>query len=94
LRFGDREVLKWHKSRIVVSREEGGEYVTRHLTVASAAGPSGTRSTPRVRPLGPSSMLRGEWIDPRLGKTTFGEWAARWKSTTAARKPKMNQIGS
>ncbi len=35
-----------------------------------------------------SSMLRGEWIDPRLGKTTFGEWAARWMPTTAALKPK------
>ena len=27
-------------------------------------------------------MLRGEWADPRLGRTTFGEWADRWLDST------------
>jgi len=27
-------------------------------------------------------MLRGEWADPRLGRTTFGEWADRWLEST------------
>lgn len=30
------------------------------------------------------SKLRGEWIDPALGKTTFGEYAADWFSTKSA----------
>jgi integrase len=38
-----------------------------------------------------SSKLRGEWIDPRLGKTTFGEWASRWMTTTVGLKPKTRQ---
>jgi integrase len=25
-----------------------------------------------------ADILRGEWADPRLGRTTFGEWADRW----------------
>jgi hypothetical protein len=27
-------------------------------------------------------LLRGEWADPRLGRTTFGEWADRWLDST------------
>ena len=29
-----------------------------------------------------TNMLRGEWADPRLGRTTFGEWADRWLDST------------
>jgi hypothetical protein len=29
-----------------------------------------------------ADMLRGEWADPRLGRTTFGEWADRWLDST------------
>jgi integrase len=29
-----------------------------------------------------TDMLRGEWADPRLGRTTFGEWADRWLDST------------
>lgn len=32
-------------------------------------------------------ILRGEWVDPRLGRTSFGDWAGRWMPTTAALKP-------
>jgi hypothetical protein len=29
-----------------------------------------------------ADLLRGEWADPRLGRTTFGQWADRWLATT------------
>src|SRR5204862_1460567 len=39
-----------------------------------------------------ADMERGQWHDPRLGRTTFGEWAAQWlagnlskRATTLAR---------
>ncbi|HEU5003452.1 MAG TPA: hypothetical protein VFW71_11835 [Actinomycetota bacterium] len=27
--------------------------------------------------------LRGEWVDPRLGRMTFGEWVEKWQATEA-----------
>jgi len=33
----------------------------------------------------------GEWVDPRLGKTSFREWSRRWSSTTIGLKPKTQQ---
>src|SRR5205823_1125031 len=30
------------------------------------------------------SKMRGEWIDPALGKTTFGEYADEWLATKSA----------
>ena len=38
-----------------------------------------------------SSKLRGEWVDPQLGKTTFVELADRWIATTVGLKPKTRQ---
>ena len=29
-----------------------------------------------------TDMLRGEWADPRLGRTSFNEWADRWLDST------------
>jgi integrase len=29
-----------------------------------------------------TDLSRGQWSDPRLGRTTFREWAARWEATT------------
>jgi integrase len=29
-----------------------------------------------------ADQLRGEWTNPRLGQTTFAEWADRWQTTT------------
>ena len=29
-----------------------------------------------------TDLSRGQWSDPRLGRTTFIEWAARWEATT------------
>jgi integrase len=29
-----------------------------------------------------ADLLRGEWADPRLGRTTFGEWIDRWLAST------------
>jgi hypothetical protein len=38
-----------------------------------------------------TDVLRGGWVDPRLGKTTFGQWAEQWKSTVVHLKPKTVQ---
>jgi len=35
-----------------------------------------------------TDKVRGAWVDPRLSKTTFGEWAASWRSTVVHLKPK------
>ncbi len=32
--------------------------------------------------LAEADVVRGDWIDPRLGRVTFAEWAAEWLSTT------------
>jgi hypothetical protein len=29
-----------------------------------------------------TDLLRGEWTDPRLGRTSFGEWTDRWLEST------------
>jgi integrase len=29
-----------------------------------------------------TDLARGQWSDPRLGRTTFADWAARWEATT------------
>jgi hypothetical protein len=29
-----------------------------------------------------TDLSRGQWSDPRLGRTTFAAWAARWEDTT------------
>ena len=29
-----------------------------------------------------TDLRRGQWSDPRLGRTTFAEWADRWQATT------------
>jgi integrase len=31
-----------------------------------------------------TDLGRGQWSDPRLGRTTFTEWAARWEATTVS----------
>lgn len=38
-----------------------------------------------------ADMARGEWLDPQLGKETFGAWAARWLPTIAGRSPKTRE---
>ncbi|CAN5808031.1 site-specific integrase [soil metagenome] len=35
-----------------------------------------------------SDILRGEWTDPRLSKTTVAEWSERWYRTKSGLKPK------
>ena len=35
-----------------------------------------------------ASKVRGDWVDPRLGRTTFAHWAKRWFGTISALKPK------
>jgi integrase len=38
-----------------------------------------------------ADKLRGQWVDPRQGRTTVGELAERWYATTAALKPKTRE---
>ncbi len=36
-----------------------------------------------------AAKLRGEWVDPRLGKTRLGDWAERWlKAVSPSLRPK------
>jgi integrase len=39
-----------------------------------------------------ADMSRGSWHDPRLGKTPFREWAARFMATKADLKPKTRYM--
>jgi integrase len=34
-----------------------------------------------------ADLLRGAWVDPRLARTTFGQWVDRWWATTAELRP-------
>lgn len=38
-----------------------------------------------------ADIARGDWLDPGLGKQTFGEWACRWLPTIAGRSPKTRE---
>jgi integrase len=38
-----------------------------------------------------ADIARGDWLDPRLGKQTFGDWAHRWLPTIAGRTPKTRE---
>lgn len=38
-----------------------------------------------------ADITRGDWLDPGLGKETFGDWANRWLPTTAALTPKTRE---
>ena len=35
-----------------------------------------------------TDKVRGDWMDPRLGKVTFGEWADEWLGQLSHLKPK------
>lgn len=34
-----------------------------------------------------TALQRGDWLDPRLGKLTFAEWAGEWERTTVDLRP-------
>lgn len=38
-----------------------------------------------------ADITRGEWLDPLLGKETFGDWADRWVPTIAGLTPKTRE---
>ena len=38
-----------------------------------------------------ADITRGDWLDPLLGKETFGDWANRWVSTIAGLTPKTRE---
>jgi integrase len=33
-----------------------------------------------------ADIARGQWVDPRLGKVLFGDWAEQWTATTVANR--------
>ena len=57
-------------------RTADGRYVTAPTTFDTKADAG--RYLSKIE----TDMLRGEWADPRLGRTTFGEWADRWLDST------------
>jgi integrase len=38
-----------------------------------------------------ADITRGEWLDPQLGRETFGDWADRWAPTIAGLTPKTRE---
>ena len=38
-----------------------------------------------------ADVARGDWLDPKLGKETFGDWALRWQATTVHLTPKTQE---
>lgn len=38
-----------------------------------------------------SDVQRGDWVDPRLGRSRFDDWAEEWLATTVHLKPKTRQ---
>jgi Phage integrase, N-terminal SAM-like domain len=57
-------------------RTADGRYVTAPTTFDTKADAG--RYLSKIE----TDMLRGEWADPRLGRTTFEEWADRWLDST------------
>ena len=39
-----------------------------------------------------TDLARGEWTDPRAGRMSFAEWAARWKETTTNLRPNTQAL--
>ena len=57
-------------------RTADGRYVTAPTTFETKADAG--RFLSKIE----TDMLRGEWADPRLGRTSFNEWADRWLDST------------
>jgi integrase len=57
-------------------RTADGRYVTAPTTFEAKADAG--RYLSKIE----TDMLRGEWADPRLGRTSFNEWADRWLDST------------
>jgi integrase len=39
-----------------------------------------------------TDLARGEWTDPRAGRVSFAEWAARWQQTTTNLRPNTRAL--
>src|SRR5215217_330919 len=39
-----------------------------------------------------TDLARGEWTDPRAGRVSFAEWAARWQATTTNLRPNTRAL--
>ena len=64
-------------------RTVDGRYVTAPTTFEAKADAG--RYLSKIE----TDMLRGEWADPRLGRTTFGEWADLWLDSTVNLRANM-----
>jgi hypothetical protein len=53
-----------------------------------AARPEATRFLAQVE----TDLARGEWTDPRAGRMSFAEWAARWQATTTDLRPNTRAL--
>jgi integrase len=70
-----------------VRRLPSGRYQVRYRTLdgRSVTAPmtfAGKGDAGRYLAKVEADLVRGEWADPRLGRTTFGEWVDRWLDTT------------
>ena len=39
-----------------------------------------------------ADVLRGDWIDPKLGRMTFHEWEQRWETTIVHLRPRTREL--
>ena len=39
-----------------------------------------------------ADVLRGDWIDPKLGRMTFREWEERWETTIVHLRPRTREL--
>lgn len=39
-----------------------------------------------------TSMQRGDWVDPRLGRMSFSAWASEWERTTVDLRPTTREL--
>jgi integrase len=75
IRKDPRNPKRWQ----VRYRDPNGTERTRSFRTAVDA--KAFRSTLEV------DIVRGEWIDPSLGRTLFDDWRAQWWATTTANRP-------
>jgi integrase len=69
-------------------RDAAGKSHTASQTFATR--PEATRFLAQVE----TDLARGEWTDPRAGRVSVAEWAARWQATTTNLRPNTRALHS
>jgi hypothetical protein len=67
-------------------RDKAGKSHTAPQTFATR--PQAARFLAQVE----SDLARGEWTDPRAGRVSFADWAARWQATTTNLRPNTRAL--